>query len=77
MLDAARDERAFTDLPSFLRPVTLPRTSVENLILIGAMEPTGAFPGGNCGGNLASALPAKVNFPSSSPPTPLSCRAGF
>src|SRR5262249_5122037 len=40
-LIAAREERSFTDLPDFLRRLTLPRTSVENLILVGAMDEWG------------------------------------
>lgn len=40
-LIAAREERTFTDLPDFLRRVTLPRTTVENLILVGAMDEWG------------------------------------
>ncbi len=38
---AAREERPFEDLPDLLRRVSLPRTSVENLILVGAMDSWG------------------------------------
>ena len=37
-LVAAREEHDFTDLPDLLRRISLPRTTVENLILIGAMD---------------------------------------
>ncbi len=40
-LIAAREEHTFTDLPDFLRRVTMPRTTVENLILVGAMDEWG------------------------------------
>src|SRR5262249_41123259 len=40
-LTVAREECAFRDLPDFLRRVTLPRTIVEDLILIGAMDEWG------------------------------------
>ncbi|MHB8624585.1 MAG: DNA polymerase III subunit alpha [Aggregatilineales bacterium] len=40
-LIAAREERLFSDLPDFLRRVSLPRPIVENLILIGAMDEWG------------------------------------
>jgi error-prone DNA polymerase len=38
---AAREERTFNDLPDFLRRVTLPFTTIENLILIGAFDAWG------------------------------------
>jgi len=40
-LITAREEHTFIDLPDFLRRVTLPRTTVENLILVGAMDEWG------------------------------------